>query len=707
MNRLYAIPQSTYFSGALFIFMNSQVSRIIKLPSVNTTFFSQNIGICSIESLAMSSSENGSDSEPEFESIIATRARRSNAGSRLRQLLDLEETNAGLQALNEDDENVNLLFEEEEDDQEFMESENSNNEDDDEQEEEEHREITKKPVRKSKNLEVVNNDENDNDEMLSNSDVSESDSDEEEGERELQRQEKLSRSRKRRANLIPGVTTKKQKAVTSPKKIAPINKIPKPTNVNTAPIAPNERRHSSRRATIKNSIETHEKMEKEFEKRQSIVPIAKKEYVEKTLEERLEEAKITEKANVLSLTNFYQQEVQKKKKQRDLANARKFKMTEFIRFWSKKLDLTPLDEINEIREEEERIREEEEKKAKRKLQYLKRKQARLGIKSDDIQSDPPSSAANNEGTPKGENSKEDKPKKGTSEESTLTKGTPKEDTPKEEVNNGEEDNKSEEHSQPLKSDNITESTTEVRNLRSKNVQFSEEVTISENGKTEETIPLVKAEEDNEPENIPGETKPELVYEGPFRRVARDYVIFEEFDYDLTIDEAKEYLFGRQSLLSGSRRDPKCETISIIKRNENSNFDLQKIQALRNESFKQLLKLPKFGEKIEITNNNDGKLTLEENELVKINTPAPVGINLPNGQKKTCLITGEPAMYYDPTNGVPYATVDAFRILKNIVDGEYQWLQLDNGGINSRFPGGIGCYIGHKNQRHAKDVPDGF
>ncbi len=60
------------------------------------------------------SEHSASDSEPEFESIIATRARRSNAGSRLRQLIDLEETNAGLAPSNDDDENVNLLFQEDE-----------------------------------------------------------------------------------------------------------------------------------------------------------------------------------------------------------------------------------------------------------------------------------------------------------------------------------------------------------------------------------------------------------------------------------------------------------------------------------------------------------------------------------------------------------------------------------------------------------------
>ena len=68
-----------------------------------------------------------SDAEDElqFESLIATRARRSNAGSRLKQLLELEEqsneiTTTRNQFVTEDDENVDLLFQEDGDDEEFI-----------------------------------------------------------------------------------------------------------------------------------------------------------------------------------------------------------------------------------------------------------------------------------------------------------------------------------------------------------------------------------------------------------------------------------------------------------------------------------------------------------------------------------------------------------------------------------------------------------
>lgn len=215
----------------------------------------------------------------------------------------------------------------------------------------------------------------------------------------------------------------------------------------------------------------------------------------------------------------------------------------------------------------------------------------------------------------------------------------------------------------------------------------------------------KAAGDNESETI--YDTPKIQYEGPAQHVARNYVIFEEFDDEVTSDGIKKYLFGQQAAFKSTHHDPQYETLCVIKQDESSNIDLHKIQAMRDESFKSLIQLPKFGEKITASDDSNGQLEEDENEVVQIHTPAPVGIHLPNGQKKICPTSGLPAMYYDPTNGVPYATVDAFRVLKSIVEGEYEWLQLDNGGINSRFKGGIGCYISKKNQRHAAGVPEGF
>lgn len=649
----------------------------------------------------MSSSDTGSDSEPEFESIIATRARRSNAGSRLRHLLDLEEINSDqtgmTNAINDDDDNVRLLFQEDEEDEEFQESEDSEEdggeENDDEEGEEEEREGDRIEIDEDNSKEDGNIIEN-NDEMLSDSDISASDSDEYEGEAELQKQERLNKRRKRNSTLPAALQKKKKQKTESQPKSKPKKSIPKKTNVDTSSIEPYERRRSERRATVKNSIETNEKLEKENERKSTQAPLPKKEYIEKTLEERLEEAKITEKENTLSLTRFYEQEVQKKKKQRDLANSRKIHLDNYLRFWSTGVYVTPLEEVEAIEEEQRIIREEEEKRERRKLVYQKRKMAKLANEREKEKE-----------KEKGKGGDEVEKDSKKSDVIEIKDDTVKIEETEQTKTEGIQDSKASETTNTDLSDgNIEikqEETDDVESGKNRKVNFSDEVTI--NGeKVSETTDDKDVEEDGN--NIEEEKR---IFEGPLQHITRNYLIFEEFEYDLTNEEIKEYLFGKQSLLTGTRRDPLYETIQVIKQDKISNMDLEKIKSNRAESFKELLKLPKFGEKILFDDSDNDKELDKDNQTVHIFTPAPIGIHLPNGQKKICLITGLPAMYYDPNNGVPYATVEAFRILKNISEGEYNWLQLDNGGINSRYKGGIGCYLGKKGQRHAKGVPEWF
>ena len=713
----------------------------------------------------MSGSETGSDSEPEFESIIATRARRSNAGSRLRQLLDLEETANGPVSINEDDENVNLLFMEDEDDGEFQNSEDEEQVDSDEEENEEEVDVKlegnntkeetsegkKKATRKSgstseeeKDLSDVNADE-----MLSDSDISASDDDESEGEKELQKQEQLNRRRKRKASLPAVLQKKKPKSTPSKATAKAASKLATKSHrsniFDSVPIAPYQRRHSARRTTLQNSIATHEKMEKEYEKRQTQAPVVSKEYVQKTLAERLEEAKITEKENTLSLTRFYEQEVQKKKKQRDLANSRKFKMRNFIRFRSTGIFITPMDEVRLIEEEEQRLKEEEENKNRRKLQYLKRKQARMAKtgSSSPNKTNPKEQAENDPNTTKIKDDddknvtpaieikqeaevnpimEEATSKAESAGEKTTTKAVRFSEDSVPSTDDQEVENDVESNPIDTTGKNVEEAGSEATDILQSESSLG--TSVDESLHEDGTLEVVKREEENDEkdENEKEDEKakeasdnesemiddtPKIQYEGPAQHVARNYVIFEEFDDEVTSDGIKKYLFGQQAAFKGTHHDPQYETLCVIKQDESSNIDLHKIQAMRDESFKSLIQLPKFGEKITASDDGNGQLEEDENEVVQIHTPAPVGIHLPNGQKKICPTSGLPAMYYDPTNGVPYATVDAFRVLKSIVEGEYEWLQLDNGGINSRFKGGIGCYISKKNQRHAAGVPEGF
>lgn len=670
----------------------------------------------------MSTSESSSDNEPEFESIIATRARRSNAGSRLRQLLDLEETTNAALPINDEDENVNLLFMEDENDEEFegSEDDDTDNQDTDEDVGERNSVIVSKDKQNKSEKFEENENENENDddnddnnlstvnsdEMLSDSDISASDEDESEGERELQKEEHLRKRRKRKSDM-PSILQKKKIKFSSTQK-KPVSSISssKLNKSKIEPIAPTLRRHSTRKTTIESSIATHERLEKEYERKQTLAPVEKKIYVEKTLEERLEEAKITEKENILSLTRFYEQEVQKKKKQRDLSNSKKFKMTNFIRFSSKGTFVTPNDEVSIIEKELQKLKEEEEQKNKRKLQYLKRKQARITKTENTEQSDNRSvkeiEAVKNEQS----SNLTDKTNIEVKHEGNIKeKELEKDSSAKIEINNGTD------KVVRFKEDEIGNSDTEgVSNKQENDFNVLKNDNENSNSITNDNEAEQSNVEINQTDVSDDEIKdltPTVIYEGPPQLVTRDYIIFEEFDKTLSNEEIKKTLFGPQSTLSGSHYDPLYETLCVIKQDESSNIDLQKIQEARDKSFKSLIQLPKFGQKIMISNDDDGKSLTEENEVVNIHTPAPIGIHLPNGQKKMCIVSGLPATYYDPTNGIPYSTVDAFKILKGIVDGEYEWLQLDNGGINSRFAGGIGCYLGKKNQRHAAGVPKGF
>ncbi|ODV87566.1 hypothetical protein CANARDRAFT_194458 [[Candida] arabinofermentans NRRL YB-2248] len=134
--------------------------------------------------------------------------------------------------------------------------------------------------------------------------------------------------------------------------------------------------------------------------------------------------------------------------------------------------------------------------------------------------------------------------------------------------------------------------------------------------------------------------------------------------------------------------------------------MKKILKQREANFQSLLSLPRFGEKYQTVKDQTVE-KIKDDVKINIQTPAPTGISLPNGTRKKCLISGDFATYYDPSNGVPYNSVETFKVLKKLANGDYYWTQIDNGGVNSIFKGGVGCYFGEFDAKHAKGVPEGF
>ncbi|KAG7718247.1 hypothetical protein KL949_002900 [Ogataea haglerorum] len=566
-----------------------------------------------------------SSSEEEFESLIATRERRANAGSRLKKLLEAEED----EVLGEEDENVQLLFAEEGEDNEWS---DESDESEEEQEEEEQEGGGAEEDAESGSPEA------NSDEMLSSSELSASDTDESEGERELQREQK----RRRKKVEIPPI--RRKPTATAPRKRRKVD------------LETGDRRLSTRATTAQNTQAIQEKLVRMKERQSHTKTRVREEYVEKTLEENLEEAKVTEEMNTQSLNLFFQQEVEKKKKQRDLMNSKRFRLLEYVSFQSIAKLVTPQDELDRIREDKEReelARRTTKRRGRRRKSEIER--ARLEAERQQQQQQ--------------EEAKQEKQEEVQQEQQEV----------RDEMNIVKEETK-----------DINADTNETATERTEETKHDAE-------DAEDAVEEAVEEAEAETENVP--------VEGPPQKVAVQF-IESHLRKDITRLELKAILFGPQSIVPGPHRDPHAQTIYTIKRDFQKELDLKKVTKERDAVYEKLLQLPKFGETYH-TVEDLGVAKQTDEHVISITTPAPLGIYLPNGAKKQCPINGEDAMYYDPSNGVPYNSVEGYKVLKHVAEGGYFWTQIDAGGVNSVYKGGVGCYFGRWDDRHAQGVPEGF
>lgn len=286
-------------------------------------------------------------------SMVATRARRANAGSRLKQLIEIEEQSTEQRTMvyaNDDDENVQLLFQEDENDEEFEES-NEEESGEESSREEDTDDVAGQLIQPADNTDETLDIEThvNSDEMLSDSEISASDDDESEGERELQKQEKSKKRKKALASIIPAI---KKPKVAKPKPSA------KPEVKHLELLLLGERRASSRKSAIRNKEELVQRLKEDESRRATLIPVVRIKEKELTQEERLEEAKETERANIASLNLFMEQEIVKKERQKLLFQQRRLQLRNVIRLYSTESYVTPLDEV----ENDRHIREVFEKK---------------------------------------------------------------------------------------------------------------------------------------------------------------------------------------------------------------------------------------------------------------------------------------------------------------------------------------------------------
>lgn len=278
--------------------------------------------------------------------LVATRAKRANAGLRLKQLIQIEEQASEVLNLvyNDDDENVRLLFEEDENDDEFEESEQESEEeedgDDEDAEDTPENAETETDGQENQKIDQVLDDGAavNPDEMLSDSDLSASDVDNSEGEVELQREERARKRKKRTGPVIPAIKKPRPQKVKKP--VPP--KAPEVVRVT-------ERRASSRKSAIQNKQRLEERLREDEVRRAALPQVVRPTFREMTQEERVAEAVETEKANIASLNMFLEQEVLRKEHQKNILHLRRPPLTNMVRFYSAETLVTPLDEIEDAR----------------------------------------------------------------------------------------------------------------------------------------------------------------------------------------------------------------------------------------------------------------------------------------------------------------------------------------------------------------------
>lgn len=294
-------------------------------------------------------------------SLVATRARRANAGSRLKHLIEIEELASEIRsfAMTEDDENVELLFQEDANDEEFNEDDEEEEDEDQEEEDEEEsnnegddndasKATNRSQSKKDKTSNTTHQDEStseteqnfNDDEMLSDSDLSASDSDHSEGERELERQERADRRKRKPASIVP--------VIKKPKLEAPKPSL-KPIVKHSDLLLLSERRSSSRKSALKNKEQLIHRIKEDEKRRAALTPIVRVKERKLTQEERLAQAVETERENIESLQLFMEQEIVKKERQKWLLQLRRQKLRNVIRFISEEIFVCPLDEVEDDR----------------------------------------------------------------------------------------------------------------------------------------------------------------------------------------------------------------------------------------------------------------------------------------------------------------------------------------------------------------------
>lgn len=293
---------------------------------------------------------DASDGEPEY--LMTTRERRSNAGNKMRALLEREVEEVQQRTQQFDQDEVDLLFQEDENDEDF--------------------EVESKSRRKSRTGEKSGT--MDEEDMLfsSESDNNEEIEDDYNEEEELQRQERLQRKKKQKQKRTTIIKRKNVQdgSLTGDEPIK--KKSYASDQLNPESLLHSERRTSKRSSVVANKLKVYEKLSQAEEKRK-IIRKRLRENREKatqhilTQEDRMRIALETEKFNLLSLNKYKEQELSKKQTRLALQQRRKlkFKPQEVIQeLLSTTWNVEPIMEIEDGQYWDMELKKREKKKRK-------------------------------------------------------------------------------------------------------------------------------------------------------------------------------------------------------------------------------------------------------------------------------------------------------------------------------------------------------
>lgn len=667
------------------------------------------------------------------EGLATLRARRANAGSKLKQLIamedDVSQTN---RFVADEDDDVALLFAEDENDGEFRSSsaESDLGNEDDENEGDSDDAGNKDDAQDASEPAEPRKRQASDDDMLSSSDISGSDTDESEGEKELEKQERLKkRQQRKKKSVVPAI----KKLKPTPVKQAPKKQVPMSESLMRS------QRSSSRASAIESKQALVQKLKEDEERRASMAPVVRPKYVELTQEERLAEAVETEIINTRSLNEFMDQELKKKEAQRQLLLLRRKRLRNIIRLISQESFVSPTEEVEEARYVHDYINGRLKKKPGRKRKEIEEQRERL---PGDIDTDLP--YYRREMWEKRLKLEADLRKKAEKYDTNKTETTsaPASENGDKLVEVSSENQKESDHNGEHANGETVGQSKESKNDSVGPQEKSAPAQDSSAVKQEsETIPETKPN-DNEETNGPKEASSEpstkqvkfadtelaptddkeetpedgtVVFEGPVQRIARNMVYFLELDEKIDGVKLKSYLLGEQSLLPASRRYRDLETIvrigqavnpyAVVKDEKDDLLELAADLTEEDPRFDDLKKLPKLGITEMIYEDDEDEKEVETAEIV-LNTEAPSGLYLPNGNKKACLISGTEVRYFDPALGVPYSTVEVYKFLKQMETGIIPWYSIER-DYNDYGPAEIYLSARDGSARHAKGVPEGF